>query len=109
MEKWSRIKYMPCLPLGDNRSKITGCADHIRLAREAAQEGIVLLKNNARFVVNFFIVFSPLGLFALIVNSARGQRHPSFLPSFYEPASTTGCDASDGIPISTTTRSLPTT
>ena len=46
MEKWARIKYMPCLPLGDNRSRITGCEKHIRLAREAAEEGIVLLKNN---------------------------------------------------------------
>lgn len=46
MEKWSRSKYMPCLPLGDNRSRITGCDRHIQLAREAAQEGTVLLKNN---------------------------------------------------------------
>ena len=37
---------MPCLPLGDNRSRITGCEKHVRLSREAAQEGIVLLKNN---------------------------------------------------------------
>ena len=46
MEKWSRIKYMPCLPLGDNRSRITGCERHIELSRRAAQEGIVLLKND---------------------------------------------------------------
>lgn len=46
MEKWSRIKYMPCLPLGDNRSRVTGCKKHIALSRKAAQEGIVLLKNN---------------------------------------------------------------
>ena len=45
MEKWSRIKYMPCMPLGDNRSVITGCEKHIALSREAAAEGIVLLKN----------------------------------------------------------------
>ena len=45
-EKWSRIKYQPCIPLGDNRSKITGCEKHIQLSREAACEGIVLLKNN---------------------------------------------------------------
>ncbi|MBQ7037295.1 MAG: glycoside hydrolase family 3 C-terminal domain-containing protein [Clostridia bacterium] len=46
MEKWARIKYQPCLPLGDNGSKITGCQKHIALSREAAGEGIVLLKNN---------------------------------------------------------------
>jgi len=46
MEKWARIKYQPCLPLGDNNSKITGCKNHIQLSREAACEGAVLLKNN---------------------------------------------------------------
>ena len=50
MEKWSRIKYMPCLPIGDNRSRVTGCEKHIQLSREAAQEGIVLLKNNAKLL-----------------------------------------------------------
>lgn len=37
---------MPCLPLGDNRSLITGCEKHIQLSREAATEGTVLLKNS---------------------------------------------------------------
>ena len=46
MQKWARINYMPCLPIGDNHSRITGCDRHIGLSREAAQEGIVLLKNN---------------------------------------------------------------
>ncbi len=45
MEKWARSKYQPCLPLGDNNSRITGCKRHIQLSREAACEGIVLLKN----------------------------------------------------------------
>lgn len=46
MNKWFRAKYMPCLPLGNNRSQITGCKEHIQLSREAAIEGSVLLKNN---------------------------------------------------------------
>ena len=45
MEKWARMKYMPCLPLGDNNSRITGSKKHIELAKQAAGEGIVLLKN----------------------------------------------------------------
>ena len=45
MEKWARIKYQPCMPLGDNNSKITGCEKHIQLSREAACEGAVLLRN----------------------------------------------------------------
>lgn len=46
MKKWSRINYLPCLPLGDNQSKITECERHRELSREAAVEGTVLLKNN---------------------------------------------------------------
>lgn len=46
MEKWARANYTPCLPLGNNRSLITGCEAHIQLSHKAATEGIVLLKNN---------------------------------------------------------------
>ena len=46
MDKWTRIKFQPCLPLGDNNSKITSCERHIQLSREAACEGTVLLKNS---------------------------------------------------------------
>lgn len=46
MEKWARANYTPCLPLGNNRSLITGCKEHIELSHRAATEGIVLLKNN---------------------------------------------------------------
>lgn len=46
MEKWTRARFTPCLPLGDNRSLITGCEKHIALSRKAATEGTVLLKNN---------------------------------------------------------------
>ena len=45
MEKWARIKYQPCLPLGDNNSRITGSEKHTELSRKAACEGTVLLKN----------------------------------------------------------------
>ena len=46
MEKWARAKYTPCLPLGNNRSLITGCQEHIDLSRKAATDAIVLLKND---------------------------------------------------------------
>lgn len=45
MKKWTRIKYQPCLPLGDNHSRITESEAHIALSRAAACEGAVLLKN----------------------------------------------------------------
>ena len=46
MEKWRRIKYQPNLPLGENGQRVTACADHIELSKNAAKEGMVLLKNN---------------------------------------------------------------
>lgn len=45
MKRWGRAIYQPCLPLGKNGSRVTGCAEHIQLAREAATECMVLLKN----------------------------------------------------------------
>lgn len=44
MEKWARVKYQPNLPLYEGRY-MTACAEHIALSREAAAEGMVLLKN----------------------------------------------------------------
>ncbi len=44
MKKWARHKYQPNLPLKDGAYVTCGAA-HRALAREAAREGIVLLKN----------------------------------------------------------------
>lgn len=43
--KWQRIKYMIAAPLGEDRKYLTACDEHIALSREAAREGMVLLKN----------------------------------------------------------------
>lgn len=45
MEKWTRVKYQPNLPLGENGERLTGSQKHIALSKEAAKEGMVLLKN----------------------------------------------------------------
>lgn len=44
-KKWQYIRYMPNLPLGEGGKKLTCCKEHIELARTAAAEGMVLLKN----------------------------------------------------------------
>lgn len=44
-KKWARALYQPVLPIGDNRSSITGSERHIAVSHEAALEGTVLLKN----------------------------------------------------------------
>ena len=46
MRRWIRSNYQPCLPLGENQTRITGSKTHRDLARRIAAEGIVLLKNN---------------------------------------------------------------
>ena len=48
MERWTRAWYQPCLPMGKDGRRVTGSQEHIRLARQAAREGMVLLKNQGQ-------------------------------------------------------------
>ena len=48
MAKWDRLQYQPCLPLGEDGRRVTGCQKHIALSRKAATEGMVLLKNEQK-------------------------------------------------------------
>ncbi len=45
MNKWSRLKYSPCLPMGRDGRCVTASDEHIALSRAAAADGMVLLKN----------------------------------------------------------------
>ncbi|MBQ1207327.1 MAG: glycoside hydrolase family 3 protein [Lachnospiraceae bacterium] len=45
MGKWQRIKFQPNLPLGENGRRVTASEEHIALSKNAAKEGMVLLKN----------------------------------------------------------------
>ncbi len=44
MDKWIRARFQPGLPLEGQR-RVTACPEHIALSRQAAAEGMVLLKN----------------------------------------------------------------
>jgi len=46
MQKWTRVMYQPNIPLGEDGRKVTACKEHIALSKEAAKEGMVLLKND---------------------------------------------------------------
>lgn len=46
MKRWNRIQNQPCLPIGKNGTKISGCNEHIALSKQVASEGFVLLKND---------------------------------------------------------------
>ena len=50
MEKWTRVMYQPNLPLGENGEKLTGSKKHIELSKNAAKEGMVLLKNEGNIL-----------------------------------------------------------
>ena len=45
-QKWFRHKYQPCLPLGEDGTRISCSKSHIELSRKIAREGIILLKND---------------------------------------------------------------
>ncbi len=45
MKKWTRARYQVNLPLYEWKEKVTAGTDHIDIARRAAREGMVLLKN----------------------------------------------------------------
>lgn len=46
MKKWTRSIHQIPIGLGENGARITGCKEHIEISKEAAKEGMVLLKNN---------------------------------------------------------------
>lgn len=46
MGKWQRVQFLPSTPLGKDGRRVTESKEHIALSREAATEGMVLLKNN---------------------------------------------------------------
>lgn len=48
MGKWQRIMYQPGIGLGEDGARITACKEHRELSKEAAAEGMVLLKNENR-------------------------------------------------------------
>lgn len=50
MTKWRRIRYQPNTPLGENGKYVTASAEHIALAKNAAKEGMVLLKNDQKLL-----------------------------------------------------------
>lgn len=50
MEKWSRVRYAPCIPLGKDGKNVTGSHAHIDVSRCIAAEGMVLLKNQGNIL-----------------------------------------------------------
>ena len=50
MKKWTRILYQPGTPLGKDGRRVTASPEHIALSKNAAKEGMVLLKNEGELL-----------------------------------------------------------
>ena len=61
MKKWTRANYMPNRPLYEGKANVTAGPEHLALSREAAGEGMILLKNEDQL-----LPFSPGQKVALI-------------------------------------------
>ena len=48
MKQWNRANYLPMLPLGKDGRRATASKEHILISKNAAKEGMVLLKNERR-------------------------------------------------------------
>ncbi len=100
-EKWSRINYQPCIPLGDNSSKITGCKRHIELSRRAAEEGTVLLKNNDRLLPlksgARVAVFGKAQIDYVMCGGGSGWVYTAYAKNIYESLKDAGFDVFDSL------------
>lgn len=65
MEQWTRFFYQPSLPIGRDGKRVTGSKEHIALSREAAAEGMVLVKNEQNVL--------PLGKGARVALFGKGS------------------------------------
>lgn len=87
-EKWLRSRFIPVLPLGDNRSAITGCDRHTELSRRAACEGAVLLKNDGGFLPlekgKKVAVFGKAQIDYIKGGSGSGGVHTAYVRNIYE-------------------------
>lgn len=50
MNRWQRVQYQPNLPLGGDGMRVTSSKAHRELSKNAAKEGMVLLKNNEQIL-----------------------------------------------------------
>ena len=88
MQKWTRVMYQPNLPLGENGEKVTACKRHIALSKEAAKEGIVLLKNDGELLPlakgSKVALFGKAGFDYVRGGGGSGEVTVSYARNFYE-------------------------
>lgn len=93
MEKWTRIQYQPNLPLFPDQ--YVTCSDaHIAVSLEAAQEGMVLLKNTDSLLpltAGSKLCLFGKGTFDYVKGGGgSGDVHPRYIRNLYEGIQMTG-------------------
>jgi len=88
MKKWVRAVYQPCMPIGDNFSRITESERHINLSRRAACEGTVLLKNEKELLPlkkgSKVAVFGKAQIDYVKGGGGSGDVHSSYVRNIYQ-------------------------
>lgn len=88
MNKYARLRYQPCLPLGNDGRRVTACDEHIALSRQAAAEGMVLLKNknNALPLPNGakLALFGKASIEYIKGGGGSGDVYPPFVANVYD-------------------------
>ena len=93
-EKWKRIIEMKREPIGDNGKRLTGCEEHIALSKQAAAEGIVLLKNDGGLLPfehgTRLAVFGKAQIDYVKGGGGSGEVHSAYVRNIYESLIRTG-------------------
>ena len=94
MQKWARLNYQPGLPLyGDTR--ITGSKKHIAVSRKAAEEGMVLLKNDGTLPLNKdnkLVMLGKASVDYVKGGGGSGDVYCSYVHSLYDGLKNRGVD-----------------
>lgn len=96
MQKWTRMLYQPNKPLKDE-GRVTCCEEHISLSLSAAEEGMVLLKNEASVLPlskGVKIALFGKGTFDYVKGGGgSGDVYTKYIRNIYEGLKQTGiCD-----------------
>ncbi len=87
MTRWNRLRFQPCLPLGEDGIRVTSCQKHIDLAHKIATEGIVLLKNDGLLPLkgkNRIAVFGKAQFDYVSGGGGSGEAYPIYNRNVYE-------------------------
>lgn len=87
MKRWARANYQPNLPLEPGKY-VTACEEHVLLSKEAAKEGMVLLKNEKKVLPltkGSKVALFGKGIFDYVKGGGgSGDVHSAYVRNLYE-------------------------